>query len=71
MPRSVKEAVGWLNHYDGRARVIGGGTDLLLEIQHGQSPVEEAMVDTSQIAGLDNITNENGYIVIGCAVTHT
>jgi carbon-monoxide dehydrogenase medium subunit len=71
MPRSVKEAVEWLNHYDGRARVIGGGTDLLLEIQHGQSPVEEAMVDTSQIAGLDNITNENGYIVIGCAVTHT
>lgn len=71
MPRSVKEAVEWLNHYDGRARVIGGGTDLLLEIQHGQSPVEEAMVDTSQIAGLGNISNENGYIVIGCAVTHT
>ncbi len=71
MPRSVEEAVQCLNHYDGRARVIGGGTDLLLEIQHGQSPVEEAMVDTSQIAGLDRITNENGCIVIGCAVTHT
>ncbi len=61
----------WLNHYDGRARVIGGGTDLLLEIQQGQSPVEEAMVDTSRIAGLDCITNDGSHIVIGCAVTHT
>jgi len=51
--------------------VIGGGTDLLLEIQQGQSRVEEAMVDTSRIAGLDKITHENGHIVIGCAVTHT
>ena len=60
-----------MNHYDGRARVIGGGTDLLLEIQQGQSPVVEAMVDTSRIAGLDRISRENGHVVIGCAVTHT
>ena len=60
-----------LNHYDGSARVIGGGTDLLLEIQQGQSPAVEAMVDTSRINGLDRITIENGHIVIGCAVTHT
>ena len=51
--------------------MIGGGTDLLLEIQQGQSPVEEAMVDTSRIAGLDQITHEDGHIVIGCGVTHT
>jgi carbon-monoxide dehydrogenase medium subunit len=60
-----------LSHYDGNARVIGGGTDLLLEIQQGQSPVVEAMVDTSRISGLDRITIENDHIVIGCAVTHT
>ena len=60
-----------LNHYDGSARVIGGGTDLLLEIQQGQSPAVEAMVDTSRINGLDRITFENDHIVIGCAVTHT
>lgn len=51
--------------------MIGGGTDLLLEIQQGQSPVEEAMVDTSRIAGLDRIEMVDGHIVIGCAVTHT
>jgi carbon-monoxide dehydrogenase medium subunit len=70
-PNSIEEAVQLLTHYDGNARVIGGGTDLLLEIQHGQSPVVEAMVDTSRIAGLDHITNDDTHIIIGCAVTHT
>ena len=60
-----------LKHYEGRARVIGGGTDLLLEIQQGQSPVVEAMVDTSRIAGLNRVSKEHDHIVIGCAVTHT
>ncbi len=60
-----------MGHYDGRAQVVGGGTDLLLEIQQGRHPVVEAMVDTSRIKGLDLITNDNDHIVIGCAVTHT
>ena len=51
--------------------MIGGGTDLLLEIQQGQSPAVEAMVDTSRIAGLNTITFDQNHIVIGCAVTHT
>ncbi|MDX2427599.1 MAG: FAD binding domain-containing protein [Xanthomonadales bacterium] len=70
-PHSVEEAVRWLEHYDGAARILGGGTDLLLDIQQGRSPVEEAMVDTSRIAGLDRISIEHDHIVIGCAVTHT
>ena len=51
--------------------MLGGGTDLLLEIQQGQSPVVEAMIDTSRIAGLDRISRDNHHIIIGCAVTHT
>ena len=70
-PHSIDEAIRLLDHYDGGARVVGGGTDLLLEIQQGRSPVVEAMVDTSRIAGLDRISIENDHIVIGCAVTHT
>jgi CO/xanthine dehydrogenase FAD-binding subunit len=70
-PHSIAEAVDWLNHYDGRARMIGGGTDLLLEIQQGSKPAVEALVDTSRIAGLDHITHDGEHIVIGCAVTHS
>jgi len=71
MPQSIAEAVQWLNHYDGRAQVIGGGTDLLLEIQQGLRPAVEAMIDPSRITGLDRITMDDEYITIGCAVTHT
>jgi carbon-monoxide dehydrogenase medium subunit len=70
-PATVEEAIHWLDHYDGQARMIGGGTDLLLEIQQGHSPVEEAMIDTSRITGLDLITRDEDHITIGCAVTHT
>ena len=71
MPHTIEEAVQWLNHYEGRAQVIGGGTDLLLEIQQGLRPAVEAMVDPSRITGLDHITMDDEHITIGCAVTHT
>jgi len=70
-PDSVEQAIELLNRYEGRAQVIGGGTDLLLEIQQGLKPPVEAMVDPSRIAGLDGISQDEEHIVIGCAVTHT
>jgi carbon-monoxide dehydrogenase medium subunit len=69
-PDSLEEAMRLLNDYEGQARVVGGGTDLLLEIQQGHRPAEEALVDTSRITGLDAIALDGDHIVIGCAVTH-
>jgi carbon-monoxide dehydrogenase medium subunit len=51
--------------------MLGGGTDLLLEIQQGLAPPLEAVVDPCRIPGLDRITVDHDHIVIGCAVTHT
>ena len=70
-PESIDEAIQLLDRYDGQAQVIGGGTDLLLEIQQGRKPPMDAMVDTSRIAGLGEISQDDGHIVIGCAVTHS
>ncbi len=70
-PESVAEAVELLQRYDGRARVVGGGTDLLVEIRRGLHRPVEAMVDASRITGLDAIDNDGDYIVIGCGVTHS
>ncbi len=70
-PDTVKEAVALLDRYDGRACMIGGGTDLLLEIQQGLHPRMDALVDPVRIADLDRITEENGYLVIGAGITHT
>lgn len=69
-PGSVEEALELLQHYDGRARVVGGGTDLLVEIRRGLRRPFEAMVDVTGIAGLDRIDEAEGYIIIGCGVTH-
>ncbi len=60
-----------LQDYDGHARVIGGGTDILVEARRGLRRPFEAMVDASGIAGLGGINHEQDYIVIGCGVTHT
>ena len=70
-PKTVSEAVELLQRYDGRARVIGGGTDLAVEIRRGLHRPVEAMVDATRIAGLDEIEKEANHIVIGCGVTHS
>ena len=70
-PGTVEEAIAVLRDYDGRARVIGGGTDLLVETRRGVRRPYEAMVDASRIAGLNAISQTEAGIVIGCGVTHT
>lgn len=70
-PETVEEALAVLEDYDGGARVIGGGTDLLVEARRGLRRPFEAMVDASRIAGLGSISQDQDYIVIGCGVTHT
>lgn len=71
MPKTVDEALGRLREHDGRARVVGGGTDLILEMQQGRKPAVEAMVDVTAIADLTQIQEQDGMIAIGAGVTHT
>jgi len=70
-PATVAEALEILRRHDGRARVVGGGTDLLVETRRGLHRPVEAMVDVTHIDGLDAITLDNDNIVIGCGVTHS
>ncbi len=70
-PETVEEALELLRHYDGSARIIGGGTDILVEARRGLRQPIEAIVDATGIAGLDTISHDQNYIVIGCGVTHT
>jgi carbon-monoxide dehydrogenase medium subunit len=70
-PETLEEALELLRHYDGNARVIGGGTDILVEARRGLRRSIDAIVDATGIAGLDTISHDQDYIVIGCGVTHT
>ena len=69
-PGTVSEALTLLSTNRGKARIIAGGTDLVLEMQDGKN-ICDILVDLSQIAELKNITEENGFIRIGASVTHT
>ncbi len=70
-PATVAEALEILRRYDGRARVVGGGTDLLVETRRGLHRPVDALVDVRLIDNLDRITFEEDHIVIGCGVTHS
>mgnify|MGYP005857795647 CR=1 FL=1 len=69
-PASVHEALTLLAEYRGRARLIAGGTDLIIELERGIRTVD-AVIDVSRLPGLDKITmDEEGNVHLGCLVTH-
>lgn len=68
-PRTLDEAVEMLAAHNGRARVIAGGTDLVLQAQRGQCDAE-VMVDITAIPGLDFLEEREGWIYVGPQVTH-
>jgi CO/xanthine dehydrogenase FAD-binding subunit len=70
-PSTVDEALELLARYGGRARVIAGGTDLLLDIRQGHRPRPEALVDITCIEGLNTIWQDDHTLFIGAGVTHT
>lgn len=70
LPTTVEEAVTLLARYDGQARVVAGGTDLILDLQQGNEQPVAALVDVTRITGLDVIREDAGLITIGCGVTH-
>lgn len=69
-PESLDEALSLLDYYGGDAQIIAGGTDLILDVQQGNHATPIALIDVTAIRGLDRIIEEEGWIVIGAAVTH-
>jgi len=67
-PASVEEAVAMLAQWGGRARLIAGGTDLVLELNEGKREAD-CLIDITRIAGLKAITLEGDIITVGAAVT--
>lgn len=69
-PASLEEALSILDDYKGKARVIAGGTDLIIQLTNKEILVE-ALVDISHLKQLRYICEENGKIKIGACTTHT
>ncbi len=71
LARTVEETLHLLAQHDGRARIIAGGTDLLLDMEEGKAPPVEALVDVTRVEGMRDIYRDGEYIVVGAAVTHS
>jgi xanthine dehydrogenase iron-sulfur cluster and FAD-binding subunit A len=67
---STSEALELLAEHRERARIIAGGTDILLELERGQRPQVKALIDISRVPGLDSIEMHGDEIRLGLLVTH-
>ena len=65
-PTTVDDAVKLLAGASGLAKVLSGGTDLLVQLRSGRLR-PELIVDTKHIPGLIGIREENGGFVVGAA----
>ena len=69
-PTSPQEVAEILAKED-NARIVAGGTDLILEIERGVSENVQTLIDVSRIPNLDRITlDEDDVIHLGAMVTH-
>ncbi|HEX3051489.1 MAG TPA: FAD binding domain-containing protein [Aggregatilineaceae bacterium] len=67
---SLSEALELLGEYGSQARIVAGGTDLILEIERGQRPGVETLIDITRVPGLDEITLRGDTFRLGPLVTH-
>ena len=71
-PSSVTEALELLSRYTGRAKVLAGGTDLLVQLRDEDPKLAglEYVVDISFLKELEYVREEGDFISLGPLTTH-
>ncbi len=70
LAQSVDDALQTLVSAPGEALIIGGGTDLLLDLQQGRHEPVHTLVDVTEIPELTTLEIRNGELFVGAGVPH-
>ncbi len=69
LTHSVQEALEALSASPGTARVVAGGTDLLLEMQQGNHPPVKTLVDVTEVPEMCALEVRGGELFMGASVS--
>jgi CO/xanthine dehydrogenase FAD-binding subunit len=69
VPTLLEEALSMLKERQGQARVIAGGTDLIIQLKK-KEVTARCLVDVTNLDELKGIELEDGFIRVGACVTH-
>jgi carbon-monoxide dehydrogenase medium subunit len=67
---SIDDALDILDSEREEARIIAGGTDLVLEIKNGKHPSVKTLIDITRIKDQDRVWIDEGNVNIGPLITH-
>ncbi|OGQ02238.1 MAG: hypothetical protein A2026_18705 [Deltaproteobacteria bacterium RBG_19FT_COMBO_46_12] len=70
IPNTIEEACDLLWQAEGKAKIIAGGTDLVIGLRNGDH-APPCIIDITRIEKLRKIEEINGTLSIGAAVTHS
>ena len=70
MAKDLEHAIALLGEHGARAKILAGGTDLLVELKHATHD-PEVIVDVSRLRELKDIAVADDGLHIGALVTHS
>ena len=70
-PSTVEETLKLLTEFAGNARIVAGGTDLIIDLQYGNHAPVDALVDVTHVSEMARIEQDGDWCVVGAAATHT
>lgn len=66
----LSEALELLAQHRERARIIAGGTDVLIELERHIRTGIDVLIDITRVPGLNSITQHGDHVTLGALVTH-